>query len=245
MELGLSSEMVLFVAGALVAGFTTGLAGFGAGPVALAVWLHILPPMVAAPVIVLCVGAAQVQSFMIVRSSYDWQRVWPFLAGGVLGIPAGTAILLYVSADVLARAIGIFLIAYAAVFLLTRTTVRITDGGRSADAAAGFGAGVACGAAGLPGPPMNIWCSLRGWPKDVQRATFQPFNMVMVVTVSAVFALNGLVTANVAWLALIGLPAIAVGARIGITAYRRIDDAQYRTLLLYLLLFAGVFIAAR
>ncbi|MGI9465115.1 MAG: sulfite exporter TauE/SafE family protein [Aestuariivirgaceae bacterium] len=241
----MSFEMALFVAGALVAGFTTGLAGFGAGPVALAVWLHVLPPSVAAPVIVLCVGAAQVQSFMIVRSSFDWQRVWPFIVGGLVGIPAGTAILLYVSADMLARAIGIFLIAYAALFLVTRASARITGGGRPADAAAGFGAGVACGAAGLPGPPMNIWCSLRGWPKDVQRATFQPFNMAMVVAVSAVYAWNGLITAYVGWLALIGLPAIAIGARLGIAAYHRINDAQYRTLLLYMLLLAGVFIAAR
>jgi hypothetical protein len=232
--------MGLFVAGAFAGGFTVGIAGFGAGPVALAAWLHILPPSIAAPVLALCVGIAQFQSFMVVRQSFGWQRVWPFLAGGLVGVPAGAVILLYVSGDILSRLIGGFLIVYALIFIVARNGMQMTKGGRPADAAAGFGAGIACGAASLPGPPMSIWCNLRGWSKDIQRATAQPFNISMVIVVAMIYAWNGLITANVIGLALIALPAIALGARLGVLAYRRINEAQYRTLLLFMLLASGL-----
>ena len=240
MDIAISLEMAIFVVGAFAGGFAVGLAGFGAGPVLLAFWLHLMPPTVAAPVLALCVGAGQFQAFYAVKDAFDWQRVWPFLVGGLIGVPLGTSILLYVSGETLSRGIGLFLIVYAIIFLLTGRIARFTAGGRPADAVAGFGAGVACGAASVPGPPMNIWCSLRGWSKDIQRATFQPFNISMIVVVAVIYAFNGLYSANVVWLALIALPAIAIGARAGILAYKRINEAQYRRLLLYTLLASGI-----
>jgi uncharacterized membrane protein YfcA len=232
--------MLVFVFGAFAGGFAVGLAGFGAGPVLLAFWLHLMPPTLAAPVLALCVGAGQLQAFHAVRRAFEWQRVWPFLVGGLFGVPIGTAILLYVSGDALKQWIGVFLVLYAILFLVTGKVAKFTAGGRPADAVAGFGAGVACGAASVPGPPMNIWCSLRGWPKDVQRATFQPFNISVIVVVAVIYAFNDLITMRVVTLAAIALPFIAVGARMGLIAYRHIDEAQYRMLLLYTLLGSGV-----
>ncbi len=240
MELAASWQMGLFVTGAFAGGFTVGIAGFGAGPVALAAWLHILAPSVAAPVLALCVGVAQLQSFLVVRQSFDWHRVWPFLAGGLVGVPAGAAILLYVPGSLLSKCIGAFLIAYAVIFMVSRNRFQITSGGRPLDAAAGLGAGIACGAASLPGPPMSIWCNLRGWTKDVQRATAQPFNISMVIIVAIIYAFNGLMTTQVVGLALIAFPAIALGARLGVLAYRQINERQYRSLLLFMLLASGL-----
>ena len=239
MDVELSWQMLVFVTGAFSGGIAVGLAGFGAGPVLLAFWLHLMPPTLAAPVLALCVGAGQLQAFHAVRHAFQWQRVWPFLLGGLLGVPIGTAILLYVAADTLSRGIGVFLIVYAVLFLVTGKVARFTAGGRPADAAAGFGAGIACGAASVPGPPMNIWCSLRGWSKDVQRATFQPFNISVIVVVAIIYAFNGLISSKVIILALIALPFIAIGARVGLIAYRHIDESQYRKLLLFTLLLSG------
>jgi uncharacterized membrane protein YfcA len=43
-------SVVLFVlAGALLAGFVSGLTGFGTGLVALGLWLHVVDPILAAP----------------------------------------------------------------------------------------------------------------------------------------------------------------------------------------------------
>ncbi len=245
MELLSDIGLAMFIAGSLLAGFTLGLAGAGAGPVALAVWLHFLSPSIAAPVLLLCVGGAQVQSFLVVRKAFDWHKLVPFFIGGLAGIPLGLAILLRVSPEVLTRGIGAFLIVYTTYLLAARRTVTMERGGKLADGGAGLAAGVACGAAGLPGPLITLWCSIRGWSKDVQRATFQPFNFVIVIAGALAFALQGLVTRDVLLLAAIGFPAMLAGAMVGTRLYHKADDRQYRMIVHVMLLISGLSLVFR
>jgi uncharacterized protein len=53
------NAFALVAAGAIVGGFVTGLAGFGAGLTALGVWLHVVDPVVAAALVVICSVVAQ------------------------------------------------------------------------------------------------------------------------------------------------------------------------------------------
>ena len=56
-------ELILIIgAGALVAGFVSGLAGFGTGLVALGFWLHAVEPILAAPLVVIYSVVGQVQA---------------------------------------------------------------------------------------------------------------------------------------------------------------------------------------
>src|SRR5216684_4203861 len=60
-------------------------------------------------------------------------------------------------------------------YALFRPTIDpVKAGGAAADAGVGFLNGVFGGITGLAGILVTIWCGLRGWPKDVQRAVFQP-----------------------------------------------------------------------
>ena len=64
-ELGLSNG-----ARTGLTGFVAGLAGFGTGLTALGIWLHVMPPPVAASLVVVCSVAAQVQTIPVIwRSS--------------------------------------------------------------------------------------------------------------------------------------------------------------------------------
>ncbi len=61
-------ELILIIgAGALVAGFVSGLAGFGTGLVALGFWLHAVEPILAAPLVVICSVAGQLQATATLR----------------------------------------------------------------------------------------------------------------------------------------------------------------------------------
>ena len=82
---------VVVVLGALSGGFVTGLAGFGTGLTALAFWLHVVNPVVAAALVVSCSVVGQAQSLYTVRRAITWRRAWPFLAGGIVGVPVGVA----------------------------------------------------------------------------------------------------------------------------------------------------------
>ena len=227
-------------AGALLAGFVTGLAGFGTGLAALGFWLHVIDPMLAAPLVVICSVVAQSQSLLTVRRAIDLSRLWPFVLGGLLGVPLGVFILAYIEADAFRAAVGIFLVAYTSFMLWSRSLPAIAWGGRAADGAVGFGGGILGGAAGLSGPLPTIWCGLRGWNKDQQRAVFQPFNLSVLGWALIAYWTQGVLTAEVATLTLICLPGTLLGARLGAKSYGRVDDRQFRNIVLWLLFASGL-----
>ncbi len=167
-------------------------------------------------------------------------RLWPFLLGGFLGVPLGVAALGAVEVTAFRAVVGVFLIAYAGFMLAARSLPLVAWGGRAADGAVGFAGGVMGGIAGLSGPLPTIWCGLRGWTKDEQRGVYQPFNLAVLGFALGVYALEGVVTAQVAELTLICLPATLLGAWLGLRSYGRIDERQFRGLVLWLLLASGL-----
>ncbi len=227
-------------AGALLAGFVTGLAGFGTGLTALGFWLHVIEPRLAAPLVVICSIIGQLQSLATVRRAISLARLWPFILGGLLGVPVGVLVLALVEAAAFRAVVGAFLVLYAGFMLLTRRLPVIAWGGRPADAAAGFGGGVLGGVAGLSGPLPTIWCGLRGWSKDQQRAVFQPFNLTILSWALIAYGVQGVLTREIGLLTLICLPGTLLGAWLGAKSYGRVNDRQFRYLVLWLLLASGL-----
>jgi uncharacterized membrane protein YfcA len=116
---------------------------------------------------------------------------------------------------------------------------RIAWGGRTADAAIGFAGGVLGGLAGLSGIVPAIWTQLRGWPKDVARAVYQPFILaahLATVLLIGTIALDrtGLV------LFLIALPAVLLGSWIGWMIYGKLDERRFQQLFAALLIVSGL-----
>lgn len=233
-------ELVLIVgAGALVAGFVSGLAGFGTGLVALGFWLHAIEPLLAAPLVVICSVVGQLQATAFLRRGVRVARLWPFLAGGLLGVPLGAAVLGAVEVATFRAGVGVFLILYAGVMLGLRELPVVAWGGRAADGAVGLLGGIMGGIAGLSGPLPTLWCGLRGWSKDAQRGVYQPYNLAVLGFTLGVYAVQGVVTARVLELALICLPMTLLGVWLGLRSYGRLDDRQFRRLVLWLLLASG------
>ena len=96
MDLPPTGDIALVVAGALAAGFVNGLSGTGYALVALGFWLHAMSPVTAAPLVAFCSVGGHLQSLPKIWSGVVWSRLWPFLAGGLIGVPIGTALLGYV-----------------------------------------------------------------------------------------------------------------------------------------------------
>ena len=230
---------VVVVLGALCGGFVTGLAGFGTGLTALGFWLHVVSPSVAAALVAACSVVGQAQSLYTVRREITWHRAWPFLAGGILGVPVGVAALRSIDAQTLKVFLGVFLIGYAGLMLGFRRFPTIAWGGRTADGVVGFGGGALGGLAGLSGPLPTIWCGLRGWNADAQRAVYQPFNLTILAIVLCTYATQGIMTEQVWKLVLLCLPATILGSHLGIRMYGRVNDQQFRALVLWLLLASG------
>lgn len=231
---------IVVMAGALFGGFVSGLAGFGTGLVALGIWLHVVLPAQAAPLVVVCSVIAQAQTIPAIWHAIDLRRLWPMLAAGVLGVPIGVHFLARVNPDTFRLCIGILLIVFSATMFLGRARFTIAWGGRVADAAVGLGGGILGGLTGLSGPLPTMWATLRGWGKDHRRGVFQAYNLTVLSVALVALALNGLITREVAWLLLWALPGTLAGAWLGARAYRRLSDHHFHQIVLGLLSVSGV-----
>jgi hypothetical protein len=240
------ATLAFVIAGALIAGFTTGFAGFGTGLVASAFWFHVLPAGMVPPLVALASVAGQIVGFVTVRKAFDWARLMPFLIGGAVGIPLGVAALAAVSPFWLKMSAGAFLVVYSTYQLLARHRREIGAwGGRWADGAVGIGGGFLGGFAGLSAPLPVMWLQLRGGAPDSQRAVYQPFNLIVLTLASAGMALGGQITAPVLWVALFSLPATLAGAWIGARLYGAVSARTFQRLVLVLLLGSGAVLIAQ
>lgn len=232
--------------GALAAGFTTGFAGFGTGLVAAGFWLHALPAAAVPPLVAIASVAGQLVGVVTLRRAVSWGRAWPFLLGGFIGLPFGVLALEQASPGLLRAVVGGFLIAYAVSQLSGLVRRRIGSwGGKPADGLVGLGGGLLGGFAGLSGPLPLVWLQLRGLPSEQQRATYQPFNLLILSAATIGMALAGHVDRQVLTIAGLCLPATIIGAAIGARAYRRVDEATFRLVVLVLLLLSGLVLIGR
>jgi uncharacterized membrane protein YfcA len=135
--------------------------------------------------------------------------------------------------------VGVLLVIFA-VYGLAKPAFKPAPDKVSADAGIGFANGVLAGLTGLPGFIITVWCQLRGWTKDTQRAVFQPVMLAAIVVNVASLAFAGAITPDIVHLYLVGLPAMGAGIWLGFKLYGKLDDAMFRKVVLALLLVSGL-----
>jgi uncharacterized membrane protein YfcA len=140
----------------------------------------------------------------------------------------------------LRRGVGVILIAFGLYGLLRPAITPIKSSALAGDLGAGLLNGLLGGATGLAGIVAIIWCQLRGWTKDQQRAVFQPVGVATFAMSSAWLSGQGSIAREVLWLFAVRLPVLLAGTWLGLTLYGRLDEAQFRKVVVILLLGSGV-----
>jgi uncharacterized protein len=233
--LHLAIFLIATFAGALVAGLT----GFAFGLVVSSAWLFILTPAQTASLIIAFGLIVQGYAVWKLRRAIDWRKLVPFVAGAALGVPVGVAVLTWANPAYVRAGIGAFLVAFS-LYSLFRPAVRIAGGGALADAGVGFLNGALAGLSGLAGILVIIWCQLRGWTRDQQRAVFQPVAIAIFLMSAAWLGGTGVIGADTAWLFVLGLPALLAGTWLGMRLYGQINEAAFRKIVLIVLLASGI-----
>jgi uncharacterized protein len=237
---GVVLDLTLFLLTTFVAAAVAGLAGFAFGLVAAAGWLHILAPLQTATLIIAFGLVVQGYSVWSLRKALDWHRLWPFVLGAAFGVPLGVTLLGHAEPAHVRSGVGAILVLYS-IYALARPVVKpFAAGGAVADAGVGFLNGVLGAATGFAGILVTIWCGLRGWTKDQQRAVFQPAGVAIFSMSAAWLGFNGSLSRDTLRLFLLGLPMLLAGTWLGLRLYGRLDETRFRKLVLMLLLASGV-----
>jgi uncharacterized membrane protein YfcA len=233
------ASYALLLLGALAGGFVTGLAGFGTALMALGIWLYVVPPSTAVSLVLISSVVAQSSTLPSLWRSFDLRLVWPFVIGGLVGVPIGTLLIAQADPNVFKLTIGVFLLVFPVALYFSRP-MALRFGGRLADAAIGFAGGILGALAGLSGPLPILWATLRGWGKDERRGIFQTYNWAVLVAALLLQIFTGLIGTDVIGLALITLPGSILGAWLGARLYHALDDRNFRDVVLGLLLLSGI-----
>jgi len=136
--------------------------------------------------------------------------------------------------------VGVVLILFSLHALIGLAVKPIKSDAVAGDVTAGFLNGILGGATGLAGIVAIIWCQLRGWTKDQQRAVFQPVGVATFIMSAIWLGGRGAISSDVIWLAVFALPVLLAGTWIGMKLYGRLSETQFRKVILALLLISGV-----
>ena len=113
----------------------------------------------------------------------------------------------------------------------------MSTAGARADAAVGFFGGVLGGIGGYSGVVPAIWAQLRGWPKDVARAFYQPF--IVMRSRDPHRSRHGGARPHGAGIVRAVAARPALGAyRLGL--YGRLDENRFRQIFAVILVISGV-----
>jgi len=226
--------------GALAGGFVSGLAGFGTALMALGIWLYVLTPALAVPLVLICSVSAQLSTLPAMWRLLDFKLAWPFVAGGLAGMPIGALLVARADPQMFKLCVGVMLLVFPTALYVSQKPMTFRFGGRAADAFVGFAGGILGGLAGLSGPLPTLWASVRGWTKDQRRGVFQIFNGTVLGAALCFQVASGFVERSVFWLAAVALPGTFVGAWLGARTYRAVSDRNFYDIVLGLLFLSGL-----
>ena len=235
-----SIYLLILLVGAFTVALVQGATGFGSGLVLNAFWLHILEPSIAIPLnIFTCLLISGAPIYKL-RKTLDFSKLKPFIIFGVIGIPFGMLLLTITDPRIFKASIGIFLVLYALLMLISSNFSIKVNTNKSIDSFIGLISGLMGGFAALGGLLPTIWVGLQKLPKNTQRGTYEPFIFITSIVAVISFAVAGLYTIQMAYDLLKILPALIIGSWLGVKIYHVLDGEVFRRTILGLILAAGL-----
>lgn len=205
----------------------------------MALWAWTLEPKLAAALAVFGALVGQLLAAFTVRRGWDFRALLPFLAGGLAGLPLGLYLLPRLDVPMFKAALGLMLVIVCPLMFFASRLPRV-QGGPAGDALAGAAGGVMGGLGGFTGVVPTLWCTVRGFDKDRQRAIIQNFNLAMQVVTFTSYLATGIIEPRMLPLLAVVAPAVIIPVLLGARLYLGISDLSFRKLVLGLLTASGI-----
>jgi len=238
----MSDSLTLIIAGFLtifLAGTIQGLTAYGFVLVSVPILIIFLPPKVVVPLVVMHRLLISLVILYKTRKWVDLKRIWPLLITSLTGLPLGIYLLIVLDVSILKVLIGALIIPFAIAFLIGFK--RQIKSEKLALAPLGFISGVLLGSTGLSAPPVALFFANQGMEKQNFRANLMAHAVVLTSAAVPTFMLGGIITTEVIQYTIWFLPALILGAIIGIKLSRKVDEKLFRNIILTIITVAGLF----
>jgi uncharacterized membrane protein YfcA len=176
--------------GVFLAAYASAVVGFAFSALCLPILANAgLDVLTMVQTLMICSIAIYGCSSYALRRDIDVAALAPMLLGGLCALPFGVWLLLKLPGGSLhASILGVLLLAYG-LFALLRpppTLPRAQDW--RTDTLVGATGGLTGALAAFPGAMIAIWCALKPWAKERQRAVLQAYILVMQIAALGVIA---------------------------------------------------------
>lgn len=232
------SALLIGIIVVLFAGFTQGLTSFGFALIALPFLARLMPMEQSVPIVVLLSLGT---NFIVIAKCYrfvDVKTIWILIVSSLLAAPLGTSMLLLIDSNRLKLLAGLVIAGFSLLLIFGKSFAVKSQ--RLALIPVGLLSGFLNGSISLSGPPVALFLSSQNAEKNRFRANITLYAIVLNLATLASFGVNGLLTAPViaycAWL----LPTMLIGVVAGISTVGRIGQDSFKRLVLFLILFSGL-----
>ena len=236
----MSLDIIVYVAVVILgAYFIRGISGFGSGLIAVPLLALKLPLIFVVPMILLMDFSASLVLGGLNLKLMDKAEIRRLLPPGILGVIAGTFLLVSLPRTPMLIGLGSFIILYALrnLIFLGRTAKPITPAWAWP---AGLIGGTVSALFGTGGPPYVIYLSHRLFDKSQLRATFSGLFFIEGSSRIVMFTLTGLLLNWDVLKAYLGAMPVALGALwLGSHVHSRLSNDQMLKLISMILLGSG------
>jgi uncharacterized membrane protein YfcA len=224
-------------------GIVQGSMGFGMAMIVAPPLLLILPATTIVPAMSMASVFNSAIAAWSLRRHVDHPTLWPLVAGGLVGIPAGIYMLTSLDGPVFKAGVGVLMIALAAM-LLSGRRVQLSNP-RAALFPVGAASGFLGGSISIGGPPIVLFLTNLGVSRDTFRANLLAYFSITSALAVIGFLFSGVLTRDVAWFALGLIPVVFVGTQLGLVLATRIHHALFERITLVFVAMMGAILLAR
>jgi hypothetical protein len=220
-----------------------GISGFGSTVIAVPLLAHFLPLKFVIPMVVAldCIGA--IGMGVRLRADVFKEELTPLLPFLMLGMLAGAYLLLKLPGEILLGTLGVFVAVYGVLYISGKLGgLRV---GRWAVVPAGLFAGTTSSMFGVGGPIYVMYLNARGATPEHIRATLPVIFIFTTIARIGIFAVSGLYTLAVLYMAAALLPIMLLGMWIGHHLHLNLSREQLARIIGVLLVVSGISLIVR
>lgn len=203
-----------------------GITSFGFSLIAVPLLGMFLDLKLIVPILVLFSLFLNIIILVNLKSKPDLSTLWILIAAGIIGIPIGIQLLLYVDENVLKMVIGV-LVILSAIGLFLGYKVQFKNK-KIQYGIVGLLSGILNGAVSLSGPPIILMLANDGVEKDTFRVSLATVFTVLNFITFPMFYSRGLITGEVIRYSLYLSPGLLLGVWFGMFLGHKVNEAFFK-----------------
>ncbi|TNF37414.1 MAG: sulfite exporter TauE/SafE family protein [Gammaproteobacteria bacterium] len=231
-------QILLSIAIIIAAFLIRGIAGFGSGLIAIPLLALMFPLSIVVPVVGLLDYIAATSHGFAHRKHINWKIILPLLPFTLIGIVAALYLFKTVDAHLLRKALGIFVLLFAAYTLFVNT--QGLKGSRLWAIPAGLFGGFISALFGTGGPFYVIYMRLQQLDKQIFRATAAAIFLIDGSSRIVGYLVSGFYSLNTLILVAIAIPIMALGLYIGEHIHTSLSQQDFQRGISLILIGSGI-----